>query len=553
MPDALRPNPSVTTVWSVLAVPNDAEGRAIPVQLRVEADPNADAGTDEPLLHWSGGAQIGDDGLAALRRSVEPWLKFCLSLGFRGHRLHVSLIAPTVATVRQVSLRIDGPSLQAAIAVACLGAWARVPIRQDVVITGAVVSPEGRLGLVGDLGAKRSAVLRHPQFNKCVYARSDGTCESLELGATPADYLPEDAERRVTLLGVWTLNEVLVAAMAESGLVQGGLARRAHNEFLAINAGSPVAKVLKVLDENFDERFWREYQRQLTRRKFKHARALLSQHMRNAIKARRYPTGAGARVRHIACVTRPARDAFPLLPLRKALRVALLARGDQIADALELINVVNGPSMRSAGAPSGAPDLRAGMAQRASWLLQATSERSLAERIDQPIDEALRTFSVERTSFSSLEAAWDFVERLYAQLAGPSWLGFASAQLDLARAKAHALLDSAFARDQGVHSAMAILLTGAEGGAPRVALKMAERFKQDLRHEHFQRVLHEALEPLSSKQKVLFVRSLLKRLRPLLPSAEANRRAEDFLERPEQLIQLLIDLRSQLARSLRRF
>jgi hypothetical protein len=89
-----------------------------------------------------------------------------------GFEIAVANLDATSAQER--GARISGYSMDAAILLAMLSESLGIPIHEDIVTTGHLASPDGRLAAVGSLPAKLEAAVRDPSTHRFLYPTPDG-------------------------------------------------------------------------------------------------------------------------------------------------------------------------------------------------------------------------------------------------------------------------------------------------------------------------------------------------------------------------------------------
>jgi hypothetical protein len=184
-------------------------------------------------------------------------------------------------------------------------------------------------------------------------------------------------------------------------------------------------------------------------------------------------------------------------------------------------------------------------------VLNEISADSFAKKIGGQIDQARSTFPLPYISVGSHREFHEICTSFYRHLLAHTEILPVSANDDLVAAEAFRLLNEASIEYGGVRAAEAEALRPTHGGMRLFLDRMTDQLKKELFYKHADRVLKEAIDPLSYRRQVEFMRAFVAHLGDQLPEDVRTRPVEDFIERREELVKHVVHLLDRLADAFR--
>jgi len=454
--------------------------------------------------------------------------------------------------------RVSGSSADTAAFLAMLSAAIRLPLRQDVATTGAIDSWVQEIGPVEDLPAKFAAAAADPSIREFFYPFLDSDRSLMTL--SPEAFKRVSAaigEAKQTLLAyeVLGLQPLVDAATTPRARVLAALKSGYYERPIeSENHGDSPDSVARFLCTQDRMRFREVLRAQAVAGRTRETKQLLAALAAFSIGRGVYPESLGSDLQSlVAGVPSPIRrrrSFYPLLPEDVCVHLGKLASAEDVDDYEVLRVVAIGKPQQSR---VDGMDVRGGSAAESADvepLVQAVfaeiSADNLAQRIDQSIDAARASYSLDRVTFDSDDEVVDCVASFYVHLLCRDGGSLTAAQLDAAKSDSESLLERTFVNEDGVAAAFAEARYGTRGGMRFVLDAVTERLKAEAQSEHVSAILKDALDPLHREAKVAFMEALLRRVRPQLPDDLQD-------EPPERFVRKLGALASAYVRSLDRF
>lgn len=493
-----------------------------------------------PRLAVAGPVHFADDTLQHLHNIVLPAVDQVTSaLGIGEQHFELSVVNLAAASIHELAMEVEGHSIDTAAALAMLSAALQLPVRQDVVTTGHIVSVVGDIRPVRSLHEKLQAACATPAIREFLCPSLN---EDRSLDALAPDLLQETVDAIVAAAGrirvtqIRDLAELLRAATTEKGRLLGALSAgyfHCRKEDLSGAAAALVA--------GLEDMFWRRLELQLNRNRSSGARRLLRLRIAAELKRGRYPTGFGSRlmalVRSVPPVIRRRRRFFPLLSPKAGFALGCLARAADQDDASRLLCAAIGhlgdgplPGRNPVeGRPAPAP-------QSLEAILDAINLERLAREIGIPADEARAGFTLPGVIIEDYDLFHETITAFHLALIRHTDGSNPPAQPD----EALGLLERTFADAGGLPAARAEAKFALDGGMRRILDLMTEQHKSEQRFKRVNRVLKQWLDPLDWDRQLELMRALLERLRRHLPDELKDADPARFVRRREEIVRAYV-------------
>jgi hypothetical protein len=480
--------------------------------------------------------------------------------------LELSFANLSAASACDLGVQVSGFSADASVFLAILSVWLRIPLPQDLVVTGHIASTEGQIRMVRSLPAKLTAARNDPTLRRFVHpaVEADGSMAALtpdqERQAREAIL---EARDRLQCTGVCDVDELLRAALREEAVVQGALRTGFFRGGSDEDRGNQSTdRAADFLAEGNEDRFWRVLERQLLHRRSRETKRLVRWRAQYEVRSGRYPSGLGRRllnlVRSLPPTVRATKKLFPLLPFDQCLGVCRLAGSSDQEDAQHFLDAALGKVVSTArkppaDGPSEVPTDAGASSAVLDAVLSEISEEALAERIGLPADAARASYLLGDVTLESYEAFNETIAAFYLHLLRHTASATTAARPEDVAAEAHQLLEQAFSRTGGYAGALAEARHGTQGGMRYVLDAMTEQFKQDHQRRDIDRVIMQAVDGLDWEARVSFMRALLGRLGPQLPKEIRDQPAERYARHHDTIVKAYAESLDRVRRLFRTF
>ncbi|MGD2111236.1 MAG: hypothetical protein PVI86_17805 [Phycisphaerae bacterium] len=510
-----------------------------------------------------GDVQIDDEIVRHLQASVLPVAdRICRYLGLTQRSFTVSIVALAVAEVGDVKLRVTGHSMDVPILLALLSARLRLPLRQDLLTTGALSTEAGIIVPVRGIPSKLAAAAEHTDINRFVLPSVDEDRSLCALSPRAREEIIGAIARAKDQLDVVAVHDV--AELVERtfdmrgrivGALRGGYLRR--SSAMDVN-DDPTDRAALLLAEDHEGCFWKTLEELLLNRRASHAKQLLATWVRYHIDRRTYPTRFGEKLSQLLAslppTTRRLRTLKRLIPVEQCAKLAHVA-GKQDLDDLEPLfraaarRVTPRPTTSDVEGRTAAQPRSTDVAEA---VLIAISAETVAINIGIPIDTARDKFRLEDIVVESNDEFHDICTSFYRHLL--RHVGAEGAPLDgnWVELGAVALIERAFAGKGGIEAAKAEARWAIRGGMALVLNVLTQQFKHEQQAAYVDRMLQESIGPLNWKGRVSFISALLERLGPMLPPEVRRAPPERFAGHDQELAQAYARSFDQLDTILRR-
>lgn len=308
----------------------------------------------------------------------------------------------------------------------------------------------------------------------------------------------------------------------------------------------PVRRAVGVLRDDMPSRFGLLLQDELSAGRSRRAEHLLNRRLGLATADERYPHELGvfvwSAVASVSPLVRREKLRFPLVRWPLLGPLVARAKGQQVADALLLIDAVFGRHLDAQAAPPIKPGRNASgdMAERVAWAIESITRDALDRRYGDPIDRAKATFVHPEVTAPDPEAFNAAGRAFLRHVSSRSGLLPLPDDPDLFAAEFDHLVSEAFAEAGGRRAAEAEARRGARGRLRFVFDTLTTHLKRQLMDRHVHRVLAEAVDPLDHDEKIAFTDALIARIGGLLPDDIRNRDPTELAEHYPTLVRAYV-------------
>lgn len=441
-----------------------------------------------------------------------------------------------------------------------------LPLRQDVIFTGALTSCHGTVGAVGSLPAKIRAAREQCDVREFVYPafRDDGSLKALAPAeAEKIDDALIQGREQFHATPVQDIAEALPLAIEECDIPLALLGKGLFGRPVPLcEPDSPTGRAVKYLLYRQAERFWSALATALQWSDDAGVSTLLESFLDHHRRQGRYPAGTGKRLHHLLMGLAPLRRRslrFPLVDFGQCLAVGLLGTAEDSVDVTILLEAIQGRRPADAelhaeaasSAHSGQGEYGA-EADTVGLILHRLSPEYLARHVGRPIDEARDSFHPGEVTTDSRDEFVDALVSFYVHLLGRVGVTLDTSNRTAVEAEALAFADEAYARAGGLVAAEREAVLGLHGGLRNVLDTMADHRKQRDFEKHVQLTFATAMKGPDDAARAGFVRAVFDRFGPLLPADIRETPVERFVPRWEELARATARCLNDMTQALRR-
>lgn len=484
-------------------------------------------------------------------------------LGLPKRSFELSVVNIGAASTANLGVSVSGFSSDAPVFLALVSAGLKMPLRQDVVTTGHIASPDGEIRSVESIPAKLAAAVELPDVSRFLYPASDAdsSLETLSPGARQniADTVAEVCGRLRTI-GVRDVGDLLHEITSDEARALGALRSGFFSDPGGLGQdGSIPGRVAQLLGEGNDLRFWRALESHLRAGKSGPAKLLLNTWVKYHLRCNHYPKHFGLRLSQLIGslpqATRRIRVTFPILPAADCVALGRFAAEVDDEDVRRLFEASAGKGLvdRPAAKAPSSKQVEGDAAAAVDAVLGEISAEALARKIGNAIDAARARYVLPHVIVGSHEEFLDTICAFYSALVWGDALVPPSASADDLAGQALALAAEAFADSGGADAAEAEARQGTAGGMRFVLDLMTDQHKARQQSLHVTRVLKEALDPLNWNARVAFMTVLLERIGPLLPEELRSAPPRRFVRQLEPIVRTYVRSVDRVGQLLRTF
>jgi len=506
-------------------------------------------------LVFRGPAGFAPEAAAHLRDTVLAVVdQITESLGISRKCFEVSAVNVGAASSSNIGLAISGFSADAAVLLAMLSAALRLPIPQNVVVTGHIASAGGDLGPVANLPAKLAAAAASPDISRLLHPLVDPDGSLAALAPDRRDEINDAVSAvkgDIQMVSISDVSQLLQEICTDRALVEAALRRDFFEEVGEHNrSGSVVDRAAAFLARGNEERFWRVLETHLFAGRDHETKDLLRFRLGYQLRRTQYPPRFGGRLLRLVWSLPPAtrrtrkKTLFPLMTMADCLKLAHFATPEDMSDTQHLFDAASGrdcPSTRRRAGGTSSEDHRDRDAEAAiDAALTEISAETLAVKIGSDIDAARAAFVMQDVTTDSYEAYLDTVTAFYLAVLRRTGQEPDPGAMEAIAADAMALVERAFRDRGGAKAARAEARDGTNGGLRLVLDAMTEQLKTERQFEHVDRVMKEILDPLDWEARVAFMGAFLDRLGPQLPPELRSQPPERFAQHYDTILRTYV-------------
>ena len=458
----------------------------------------------------------------------------------------VSIVNLPTASVSDGHIRVEGFSADLPVFAAMLSSVLEMPLALDALCTGHIGSACGEIMPVRSLEFKLQAAIEDDDIRTFVYP--DYRCDNTSAEYQDIRRAVDAAATSIRLSAVADLYDCIEQVFAPHSIVLSSL-RKGYFEYGANYHGSDnvLAKIVLHLTEDNQRRFWLEAQRLLMTRQISSAKELFEEFFAYYIRSQRYPANSGRKLAAVISAVpahiRRCDGFYPLCDIDLCIKMARYADKNDHYDFVSFLNSVTGPDKTNQ--PVGeyqAPSVSVSSENNAfDEVVDKLNQKSLAAKIDIPIDAARGSFTLERPVVNSYEEFIDVITTFFIHLrCHTDKTDLNSVDAAICRNDALALFERAFRDHGGSQAAYLRASEGIDSGIRGVIDQISDLYKSEQKAKYANRILKETVDVMSWDDRVNFTRSAIARIGHLLPQELRGQPPERFARDFEAITKAVI-------------
>ncbi|MCO6438540.1 MAG: hypothetical protein J5J06_15725 [Phycisphaerae bacterium] len=458
----------------------------------------------------------------------------------------VSVVNIGAASTADLGVSVSGFSSDAPVFLALVSAGLKMPLRQDVVTTGHIASPDGDIRSVESIPAKLAAAAELPDVSRFIYPGSDADTSLESLSPVARQHIADSIAEvciRMRPIGVHDVADLLNETTSDEARALGALRSGFFSAPLeSVEDRGIPGRAAQLLGQGNELRLWRALESHLRSGKSRPAKLLLNTWVRHHLQRKHYPTDFGLKLSHLIGslpqATRRIRVTFPLLSARTCVALSRFATKEDDCDVRRLFEASAGKGLIDRHTPTASSSRRrkGDAATAVDVVLAEISADALAQKIGNPIDAVRARHVLPHVIVASHEEFLDTTCAFYSALVQADVVTPPSERADDLAGGALALVANAFADRGGPEAAETEARYGIHGGMRFVLDLMTEQHKASQQSLHVRRLLKEALDPLDWDARVAFMRALLERIGSALPEDIRSAPPHRFVRKLEPIV-----------------
>jgi hypothetical protein len=244
------------------------------------------------------------------------------------------------------------------------------------------------------------------------------------------------------------------------------------------------------------------------------------------------------------------------LPVSECLRLGRYAREDDDKDVRFLFLAIFGEKNREFAPEPGGPKFSMATKKDSDkknlhLILSELNIITQTQKIAAPIDFARATYNISIVIINSSEEFFEIITSFYTHLMRRTLRLNTTCNPKEIEAEAVALLEKAFAKNGGFKAALEEARNGTKGGLRYVLDVMTDKFKWEEMEKHLNLVIKTAIDPLSDREKIDFIKEMMKCLDINLSPEEKEQPPERYAAHYEQLIRAILRSKEEVERLFR--
>ena len=470
-----------------------------------------------------------------------------VSLGVKKKCYELSIRNIEAASINGLNIILQGHSADLSVFLALLSSSLNLPIPQDIVVTGHLISSDGYIGPVSGLPEKihAAAVSRNikqmliPDYNrdKSVATLTPGELERITRATV-------DSKKSLEIKKIKDLSELTRLVFSDDLICESSLKEVYYSlSEEKCTSSKPIDSIIAFIGNGNKKRFWKSLERFLIEGNINAAKELINLYFSFYVNKNSYPRDFGEDLLKLVISIPPSiknKPGFlPLINMPEYIRLIQLAKDTDYNDIPKLHQAAFGrdyykqPIKKTVDAIDSKPKADITL----QYFLRELSPENIAEQVLIPLDEARASFSINRVTVESYDEFVDHISSFYAHMM--RHCGKLSGDVQSSQLAGDALeyVSRAFYKMGQEKGAYLEAKNGTKGGLRFIFDAMTSILKSEAQKAYIGLVLKSTIDPLDYKEKTRVIQAILKQITAYLPKELSGMPTERFVEKFPEIIE----------------
>lgn len=476
-------------------------------------------------------------------------------------KIEIAIANLNVSATQNRPTRISGFSADLPIFLATLSTLTRIPLPQNLVVTGHIADPNGHLRLVHHLPEKIEAAARQ-SITHFIHPDLDADYSLENLTPKELERIREKRFEHQAQMRIHTANNV--ADLLETILDPDDIATAAlevgyYQDQASFGAnGTPVDQAVSFILVNHRKRFWNALEHAYLEGVMGKAVHTLEVFITHHSHLGKYPKNLGTDLHSLILSLPPLirqRENVSILSVSQASRISQLAAPEDHDDLKYVFQLATGkvcantnPVVLKTRNEEDTDEAD----QLLNLILNDISEETFAKEIGNDYDNARNVYTQEKVSAENEEEFHHIITAYYLHLTRHLHHHVVVTDLDHVATQAIPALDQAYQNQGGIRAATQEALHPTHGGLRTILDILTNHLKQQHIQNYRTTRITQAINPLDHQLKTTLTQKILNRLGNNLPDHLRDAPPEQFANHLPELLQVLADNIEAIAAYLKR-
>lgn len=473
----------------------------------------------------------------------------------------ISVVNVGATSSSDLGFDITGFSADVPVFMAMLSAGLDMPVRQDIVFTGHIASPDGDIAQVESLPEKAEAALQDTSITSFVYPSLDKDI-SLQV-IKPIKYESVVAairgcRGRIHLIEVRTIADLLEKTLEPAAIVTASLKNGFFDERITNREGNNLRWTAMYLANINHKRFWDVLYEALCEKNTDSAHNLIQEFAEYHIIRKRYPSKCGENLNRLVLslpsAIKRATGFFPLLTKELYIKLIQHATKQDHGDISYLHNALYNETQ--------SPQIKQNVPQKkpvpdkiskiVDYIQEQLNPETIEREVARVYENARVSFALDSITVDSHDEFTDTLTAFFAHVDRHVNPHSGSVDFGRIRTEALALFNKVFPGTVKNNAALAEARHGTRGGLRYIFDTITDYLKQEAREKHRARIVKETVDPLDYDTRKALIQEIVYRGKDILPPEITSRPPEHYADDFESIVIAYAQSMSNVTEILRR-
>lgn len=514
-------------------------------------------------LIFSGSVKFEETVQKHLKNTVLPLvddLLQLLNIPFQSYEL--SAVNIGAASSIDSGTIVEGFSVDISALLAMLSAGLEMPIRQNILFTGHISSPDGDIAQIKNIPAKAEAAVTDKNITSFVFPSLDKDISLKVL--KPKEYETATAairscRGRIKLIEVNNIADLLEKTLSPEAIVSASLNTGFFETSITVTESNHLKNAATFLTQNNNNRFWDSLEKELILKDVKKSHSILTKfsdyYVRNAKYPSRFGENLSGLVISLPVTVRQTPRLISLLPKEQYIKLIQYASESDHEDITHLHNALYGQVKKQPVITDSTLHTEPDSYETNDFLnyfLNQLNPETIEMQVTRVYDEARGRFVIDKITVENNNEFIDTLTAFYAHVC--RHINSSKSHVSSAKMSDEIMnvLNKIFPGKKKYNEALAIAKYGTHGGMRYILDIITEHLKQAARDNHILKVFKETIDPLDYQLRVSLITKLLNREKFHLPEEITSQPPERFADDYEEIIKAYSQSMSNLTTIMRR-